>query len=417
MAKLTRRCAGGKGTGQTRLLIGIGQYKSGTGWRSLSSERDVAELHKAWMTAGFPESGIRSLTGEVTREMIRKALADLARKVNPGDHVVVHFSGHGQQTRDDDDNEEDDGLDEMLVPWDAPSAPEGYKNQPMASRHYRDDDFGEDLQALRKKLGPDGHLLVFLDSCFSGTATKGGDESQKGEGRGENPLEPAARALVRRDYSGVNELDNNQDLSKFVVITASRAYQKNYEYRDARMGSLSYAVTAALQKGGIGQSYRLFFNQIAQQMARVTSGQNPTIEGDMDARIFSIGSRETESYFTLLDTLFTATEKSVVYLNGGRASGIYPGDIIDFVKPGSSKENKLFSGKVTGADLLQCAVRLDQDEVLRSTTDVWAYVRGFGQRCQTPLPVEADARLWLRHHDTIAPLRTFSCRGRGRPSG
>src|SRR6185436_1140739 len=67
--------------------------------------------------------------------------------------------------------DETDGYDEALVPYDA-----GMRFDPVTnngSHHLRDDELGDKLRQLRKKIGNTGSLLVLLDACHSGTATRG----------------------------------------------------------------------------------------------------------------------------------------------------------------------------------------------------------------------------------------------------
>ena len=81
--------------------------------------------------------------------------SNLRKKIEallPGDTMLVHYSGHGTYVRDRSGDEED-GYDEALFLYDGALI---------------DDDINEILQGI-----PDGAIVVvMLDSCFSGTATR-----------------------------------------------------------------------------------------------------------------------------------------------------------------------------------------------------------------------------------------------------
>ena len=124
----------------------------------------------------FASENIRVLANEdADAEGIRRAFAELVQASDSGDIVVFHFAGHGHQIADDNvPFGESDGYDELLVPFGAPAEfREGYDG----SLHIRDDRVGKFLMALRKKVGPTGIVNIFLDSCFSGTGTRGPDQA------------------------------------------------------------------------------------------------------------------------------------------------------------------------------------------------------------------------------------------------
>jgi hypothetical protein len=92
-----------------------------------------------------------------TTRAITERLHWLVEGAHPGDILVFHYSGHGSQVRDRDGDELDDGLDEIICPydldWDNP---------------FTDDDLGSIIQVL-----PGGvNLTVILDCCHSGTGLR-----------------------------------------------------------------------------------------------------------------------------------------------------------------------------------------------------------------------------------------------------
>jgi hypothetical protein len=77
---------------------------------------------------------------QATRDGILDALRKLVSESQPGDVVVIHYSGHGDRLTDD-NADELDGLDELLVPVDAPYDTAGIRSGSYrGERHIRDDD-------------------------------------------------------------------------------------------------------------------------------------------------------------------------------------------------------------------------------------------------------------------------------------
>lgn len=89
---------------------------------------------------------------EATVDNVKLVLQAILNASKPGDRVVFHYSGHGTQVPDM-NNEEKDGIDEALYLYD---------------NCLVDDELFNILSQVKDGV----KLLVLLDSCFSGTATK-----------------------------------------------------------------------------------------------------------------------------------------------------------------------------------------------------------------------------------------------------
>ena len=108
-----------------------------------------------------------------TLAAIRAAFADLTARVQPGDFVYLHFSGHGTQAPAAHPETELDGLDELFLPADIGAWTDDASGVTNA---LVDDEVGAMLDALTPK-GAD--VWVVFDSCHSGTVTRAapsGDE-------------------------------------------------------------------------------------------------------------------------------------------------------------------------------------------------------------------------------------------------
>ncbi len=82
----------------------------------------------------------------------------------PDDRVLFYFSGHGSQIPDE-NNDEDDQFDEVLLLYDAALTEK--RGRQTLSGVLIDDDFNQMLARMKSR-----NILVILDACHSGSATK-----------------------------------------------------------------------------------------------------------------------------------------------------------------------------------------------------------------------------------------------------
>jgi hypothetical protein len=108
-------------SGQTQhaLIVAIGEYPSHPeqkkNWSDLSSKNDADILQKALLKQGFEAKNIHVISDSMaTKKDIDVAFRQLTQEVKQGDIVWFHFSGHGQQIQDL-NNDEPDGYDEALI--------------------------------------------------------------------------------------------------------------------------------------------------------------------------------------------------------------------------------------------------------------------------------------------------------------
>ncbi|MBF8276787.1 MAG: peptidase caspase catalytic subunit p20 [Candidatus Brocadiaceae bacterium] len=143
-------------------IVGINDYApTGPGGSDLRGcVSDARDMANTLVICGFPTSGIRICTdSRATKKGILDGLAWLTSGAKAGDSLVFHYSGHGSQVVDF-NNEEPDGRDEILCPHDLN----------FATKVYILDD---DIRAIFSRLPSGVNLDVILDSCHSGTATRG----------------------------------------------------------------------------------------------------------------------------------------------------------------------------------------------------------------------------------------------------
>jgi metacaspase-1 len=270
------------------LIIAVGEYPTNGGWKSLSSINDIKYIKAALLQNGFTERDIDTLLNQRATKMgILKSLDDLIQKAQTGDVVVFHFSGHGQQIFDD-NNDETDGYDEALIPYDAAAYydPVTYKGE----KHLRDDELGNKLNLIRAKIGATGSLVVIVDACHSGTATRGSEIFQA---RG-NPVpfnKPGYKPNIKVSFASNTSADEffGNGVGNMIVFSASSPHQVNFETKDnenAGVGSLSYAFARAVAELKPGSTYQYLFEKIRAQIQAKFPQQIPMIEGNVNQEVF-----------------------------------------------------------------------------------------------------------------------------------
>lgn len=314
------------------LIVAIGEYPEGGGWRNLSSINDIRYVKAALLQNGFFEKDIDTLINQKATKMgILKALDDLLKRSGPGDIVVFHFSGHGQQIYDD-NGDEADGYDEALIPYDAGSYydPVHYKGE----KHLRDDELGAKLNAIRANIGPKGSLVVILDACHSGTATRGGEDFPA-RGKAEAFTIPGYKPDVKISFGSNAAPEDSfigdlKSAGNMIVFSASSPNQVNYETKDNQnmgVGSLSYAFARALTDLKPGSSYEYLFERIRSQIQARTPQQLPMAEGDLTQEVFGGNFIAPQSYIALQkwinDTTFSINEGFLSSINKGSRFRIY----------------------------------------------------------------------------------------------
>jgi len=247
------------------LLIGINNYKAVP--HLMGSLNDVATMEQILITRwGFAPENIKTLTEEAaTRDGILTALRASVQQTGPSDTLVVHYSGHGSQVQDLNGDEED-GLDETLVPYDGrtPGVP---------------DIVDDELDVIFAKLHA-GAVLIVLDSCHSGTATRSVEFRARGIPQDKRIDLYQQSALTTRAIVPRVE-------SRFLVMSAVAADQEaldgpiDSEYH----GIFTYALSKSLAASPPGTSPREVFGRVAEELKHLQTRFNigampePQLEG------------------------------------------------------------------------------------------------------------------------------------------
>ncbi len=141
------------------LVIGIDEYDHITSLRgAVNDATDVADALRS-----LPDTEVVALFDhEATRAAVLSTWRGIAAKALPTDQIIVTFAGHGShEPAAYPETERDDGRDEILLMSGFAADGAG------AAERIRDDEIAE-LIALT----PEITVIVILDACHSGTATR-----------------------------------------------------------------------------------------------------------------------------------------------------------------------------------------------------------------------------------------------------
>ena len=294
------------------LLIGVGNYPSTSGWGKISSVNDVRLLGNLL----YDKFQVDSLLDEnATYEGILGRLEELLEQSVEGDTVLVHFSSHGQQiyTRDP---FEPDYLDEAIVPYDAFSKKSSFYD---GEHHLRDDEIGLFIDRLRNKLGQYGLAVITVDSCFSDSMNKGGnEENQSNEHQCRGGMEifniesiPADTLdLIMESMMSDDQVKflQNPQKSDVVLISACKSYQKNREIEIAGIayGALSYSMYDSFLHNDFS-NMSCWLSGVLRKMSEVAFSQNPQVRSTIEILSDSIPEGKVEE-----------PESAVIHVNNCR---------------------------------------------------------------------------------------------------
>lgn len=251
------------------LLIGINHYKALPNLQG--SINDIETMRQILVTRwGFNEQQIAIVKDEAaTRAGILAALEQLVRESGPEDTVYLHYSGHGSQVKDLNGDEKDDELDETIVPQDGRT--EGVPD-------ITDDELNQIFARLRAR-----SALIVLDSCHSGTATRGVEIHTRS-------IPPDTRLDLYRPSAVTHRGVVPQISERYVLMTGAAAHQPALDGPvDGRYhGLFTYALGRSLSTAKPNATLRDVFAGAEQELKRVqiqigrSSMPEPQLESPRD---------------------------------------------------------------------------------------------------------------------------------------
>lgn len=327
------------------LLVGISKYerpiKKGSPWenlKGLAARNDIQLLADVLIKRfQFRPEDIKIISdapvnvgGKVVQpvrpthdEIVKTFRSFLRDQTRPGDVAFFHFSGHGQRVPDN-GNDELDGYDETLVPID-------YVSTSDASKNIRDDEIGVLLSELSAK--EPSTVLVSIDSCYSGTATRGDyDGFRGGPWRGT----PVPKEKIRGDDESLNDSPNDasgagRPLRNYVFFSAASPRQQaaHEPFCTPSEGCNHYGVftralatAMAAETTGPSTTYKDIYERVRAGVGR-QKDQDPQVEGDQLDNIFlKDGALPAESY---IPVEVRSSNRNEFMLSAGALQGVTVG--------------------------------------------------------------------------------------------
>jgi hypothetical protein len=200
---------------------------------------------------------------QATLENIHKAICqDLVEATNPGDLVVIFWSGHGGRCADD-NGDEKDGYDEYMVPHDGRLDDLDTIRRTMLL----DDTFGRWLQNL------DGRkIVVVLDTCYSG----GQHEGAKGI------EQPGLAPSGDFDFLDGDMDSHTKDIGQkeTAMLASAKPSQVAMERREADLSVMTYFLVKRLMTSEGSVSLKSAFDYLQAEVPAYVQGRFPGMTQD-----------------------------------------------------------------------------------------------------------------------------------------
>ncbi len=275
---------------QTKYAVFVGindyiEFDDEPGGDLLGAERDARVMRDVLVERwGLDPANSMALLGrEATKEAIREAITVwLAGRAAPGDLAIFYFAGHGSQVYDL-DGDEPDGLDETLAPVDV---------LPLSSANdIRDDEFRAWLSTIRTD------VVVILDSCHSGTATRAANMRTRSLERAvpsEGGREPA---VVRQRYDPESMADAATSILELAAAAPNQAALEGPLDATASPGGEHGGMFTRYLAEALGEvtpsaTYEDVLRRVAERLEYEELGQSPQITGDGAKALFGPPARD-----------------------------------------------------------------------------------------------------------------------------
>lgn len=309
-----------------------------------------------------------------TRAHIQAAFARLAKRIQAGDQVYIHLSGHGSQQLDLPPLDETDGLDEVFLPADAGPFDADKKIWPNA---IIDDELGAWTKTL---LDAGAKVTVVVDSCHSGTALRGKETLR------ELPI-PKIAGLPTPKSSEEHAFDLATKAPGLVALYAAQPDEKAPELPPSdgssprKYGLLTYTLCKLLTQALAPLTYREVAQRIhAEYVHEGRTNPTPFVEGadaDIDREFLGLKVWPGRSRLALLKD-----PAGVWKVSGGSLHGLTKGSVLAlYPPPGQANANKVLGHvRVTQCLLAEAVVAPCAHGGIAEPAELWP-----GSRCEVVL--------------------------------
>ena len=290
------------------LIIGVGQYKKEKISDLPGPPEDAKRFYSLLTDKNsyqFPEQNVCLLLDEqATKHNVisafKKRLIEPAKK---DDIVVFYYAGHGSQITDI-DNDEADNMDETFVLHDS-------RTDDILD--FIDDEFNLLISQLYKKTK---NISIFLDSCNSGTATRGEYLARYTE-----PLILKSADLPQSRGTGDSRPELLFDAMPGLVVFTAASDGTSALERSAR-GIFTDAVLSTFAPSSTTpNTYMQASRQIPALIMAQQSNQIPYFQGDLNQIIFSSEHIKKPHAWDITHIDNTA-KNNIIHLSGSPLPGI-----------------------------------------------------------------------------------------------
>jgi len=220
------------------------------------------------------------LSREATKAAIHLAITEwLASRAGPDDLAIFYFAGHGAQAFDL-DGDEPDGLDETLAPTDILAN--------SSANDIRDDDFRMWLSTVPAS------AVVILDSCHSGTATRGSEMRTRSLERPLPPEDGNEPEAVRQRFDRETMADGGASIVELAGAAPNQsALEGSFPTGDggipAQHGAFTTYLVQKLRAATESTTYEEVMAAVAARLLRDDLVQVPQLTGAGAKALFAPG--------------------------------------------------------------------------------------------------------------------------------
>jgi hypothetical protein len=340
------------------LLVGIDAYDFKPLHGCLN---DVAAMRE-FLTGRFPEERLELkvlLNEQATRQGIIKTFREHLGQAKSGDTALFFYAGHGSRELAPPEYRhlEPDGWDDTLIAYD--SRLKDRQEWDLADKELR--------VLIAEVASRDPHVVVILDSCHSGSATRDSEELvvRRAEPAG-NGTRPAStfwffkpEAELPPELVGAGKW-RILPSGRHVLLAACEDHQSAGECADPAnqsRGRFSYHLVEAMKEMNGDVRYRDLFKQVQTLVCNHASNQVPQAYGELDAVLFDGNMPVRPPVFYLRKFKDRGWR-----LDAGKVHAVKEHTVLDVFHEGSVTEGKtgprLAKVEVTRVDAVESAVKV-----------------------------------------------------------
>ncbi len=261
------------------LLIGVGKYRLESA-NLPGIDLDIGMMKEVAEGLGFKPAGIKVVMDqEATLDGVRQAFREwLIEGTGPTDRVLIYYSGHGTQLPDE-NGDEVDGLDEALTMHDLGRVMRNGKD--TLAGVLIDDEIAEILAKI-----PSKQVLMLIDACHSGTATRslalGSQRLGVADGMPKVFRDPLMRPATRS--ANFKPTTREATSSNYVAISAAADNEQSIATSRGSVFTLGVRDALIAKKDSGRVSARELWQQTTDYVAAKLAGPrlfHPQINGNM----------------------------------------------------------------------------------------------------------------------------------------